>query len=147
MYSDRLKEQTMMKQVVLMFALLVATSGAAYAQQCLHGAGEAADETARRRQALTMARVVNTLQANRLDRATSPYLRHSDLAAAAQHARFPTLPQATLAPDKDVLPGWKLTVDVGENGYWFMIKDVTDPCGFAYISNQLGVIYTAEPIR
>jgi hypothetical protein len=137
----------MMKQVVLMVVLLVASSGAAYAQQCLHGGGESADETARRRQALTMARVVNTLQANRPAAATSPYLRHADLAVAAQNARFPTLPHATLAPDKDVLPGWKLTIDVGENGYWFMIKDLTDPCGFAYISNQMGVIFTAQPIR
>lgn len=141
----------MMKHVTLAFVLWVTSTGAAYAQQCLHGAAESAEETARRQQALAIARVVNTLQANRPDRATSPYLRHPDLAAAAQRANFPqgnaALQQASLAPDKDVLPGWKLTVDVGENGYWFMIKDLTDPCGFAYISNQLGVIYTAEPIR
>jgi len=28
-----------------------------------------------------------------------------------------------------------------------MVKDKMDPCGFAYISNTMGVIYTAEPIR
>jgi hypothetical protein len=28
-----------------------------------------------------------------------------------------------------------------------MVKDKTDPCGFAFISNATGVIYTAEPIR
>jgi hypothetical protein len=28
-----------------------------------------------------------------------------------------------------------------------MIKDTADPCGFAFVSNQDGVIYTAEPIR
>jgi len=136
-----------MKQIVLVFAVSIASSSMAYAQQCLHGAAESADETARRRQALTIARVVNTLQANRPDRATTPYLRHADLAAAAQNARFPALPHATLAPDRDVLPGWRLTVDVNETGYWFMVKDLTDPCGFAYISNQEGVIFTAEPIR
>jgi hypothetical protein len=32
-------------------------------------------------------------------------------------------------------------------GYWFMIKDKLDPCGFAYISNQAGLIFRAEPIR
>ena len=45
------------------------------------------------------------------------------------------------------LPEWQLTVDVAPNGYWFMIKDKTDPCGFAYVSNQDGVIFAAEPIR
>ena len=37
--------------------------------------------------------------------------------------------------------------DVTERGYWFMIKDKIDPCGFAYVSNQVGVIFNAEPIR
>jgi hypothetical protein len=36
---------------------------------------------------------------------------------------------------------------VTADGYWFMVKDQTDACGFAYISNQNGLIYTAEPIR
>jgi hypothetical protein len=43
--------------------------------------------------------------------------------------------------------GWRLTLDVSDHGYWFMIKDTTDPCGFAYVSNELGVIFRAEPIR
>ena len=38
-------------------------------------------------------------------------------------------------------------LNVFEAGYWFMIRDMTDTCGFAYISNQNGVIFTAEPIR
>jgi hypothetical protein len=50
-------------------------------------------------------------------------------------------------PGTDILPGWTLMLDVGFNSYWFMIKDKTDPCGFAYVSNQTGLIYTAEPIR
>lgn len=50
-------------------------------------------------------------------------------------------------PGQELMPGWELTLDVTQDGYWFMIKDKTDPCGFAYISNKMGVIYTAEPIR
>lgn len=34
-----------------------------------------------------------------------------------------------------------------QDGYWFMIADLADPCGFAYISNQAGVIFSSEPIR
>lgn len=40
-----------------------------------------------------------------------------------------------------------MKLDVSDDSYWFMIKDKTDPCGFAYISNKAGVIYAAEPIR
>jgi hypothetical protein len=46
-----------------------------------------------------------------------------------------------------VIPGWQLTLDRTEGGYWFMIKGKTDPCGLAFVSNQQGVIFTAEPIR
>jgi hypothetical protein len=45
------------------------------------------------------------------------------------------------------MPGWELKLDVTQDGYWFLIKDKTDPCGFAFISNTSGLIYTAEPIR
>ena len=48
---------------------------------------------------------------------------------------------------EELFPGWELTLDDSATGYWFMIKDRTDPCGFACISNRAGVIYTAEPIR
>ena len=53
----------------------------------------------------------------------------------------------SLGPEVEILPNWKLTLDVTQKGYWFMIKDTADPCGFAYISNQAGVIFHAEPIR
>ena len=53
----------------------------------------------------------------------------------------------SLTPGTDILPNWQLTLDVTPQGYWFMIKDKSDPCGFAYISNQQGVIYNAEVKR
>jgi hypothetical protein len=53
----------------------------------------------------------------------------------------------SLNPAEDIVPGWALTLDVTEKGYWFMVKDAQDPCGFAFISNQTGLIFTAEPIR
>jgi hypothetical protein len=46
-----------------------------------------------------------------------------------------------------MLPNWQLTLDVTAQGYWFMLKDKTDPCGFAFVSNQAGLIFKAEPIR
>jgi hypothetical protein len=53
----------------------------------------------------------------------------------------------SLDPGTDILPNWELKLDVNPAGYWFMIRDKADPCGFAFISNQAGVIFSAEPIR
>ena len=58
-----------------------------------------------------------------------------------------TVRRMSLSPGSEILPGWKLSLDVSESGYWFMVQDATDPCGFAYISNQSGLIFTAEPLR
>ena len=52
-----------------------------------------------------------------------------------------------LNPAQDVLPGWELKLDTTQGGYWFMIKDKTDPCGFALVGNESGVIYTARRMR
>jgi hypothetical protein len=40
-----------------------------------------------------------------------------------------------------------LIVTAPPGGYWFAIRDTTDPCSFTYISNHSGLIYTAEPLR
>ncbi len=127
-------------------------SGIAYAQDCLHGATENADQAARRREALTAARNINNIQANQPGAATGQFLRHEELSSSPFAARMrefttETVKRMSLNPGTDVLPGWQLTLDVTSQGYWFMIKDRTDSCGFAYISNQAGVILRAEPIR
>jgi hypothetical protein len=118
-------------------------------QACLHGPDETPPERARRRDALTAARNVNNMQANQPGASGKRYLRHEDLAGSpfAQTQTTPGFKALNLARGEEILPGWVLTLDVGDDGYWFMIKDKTDPCGFAYISNEQGVIYTAEPIR
>jgi hypothetical protein len=48
---------------------------------------------------------------------------------------------------KEIVPGFTLTLDTTSNGYWFSVTDTTDPCGYRLISNQAGVIFTAQPIR
>jgi hypothetical protein len=118
------------------------------AQDCLHGANETPEQRARRVEALAAARHVNTLQANRPDR-RGAYL---DLAALAQLqaeqvTKRPSTKPYTFAPDAEIIAGWTLTLARTETGYWFMIKDTTDPCGFGYVSNEQGIIYRAEPIR
>ena len=134
----------------MLFALL--SIRPASAQQCLHGTDETSDETSRRRQALTAARTVNTIQANQPGARNRSYLRHVDLSGSPyaqklQQSTDETLKRISLRPEDEILPKWKLTLDVTESGYWFMVKDLADPCGFAYISNQAGLIFQSEPIR
>ena len=76
-----------------------------------------------------------------LELAGSPY------AAKIRESTNETVRRISLNPLDDILPQWKLTLDVTESGYWFMIKDTSDPCGFAFVSNQTGLIFRAEPIR
>lgn len=136
------------------FTILVSAlaMGTGYAQQCLHGPSETADQATRRREALTATRTINNIQANQPGAAKGLYLRHEELAGSpfASDKRqwtSETIKRISLGPEAEILPNWKLTLDVTQKGYWFMIKDTADPCGFAYISNQVGVIFNAEPIR
>jgi hypothetical protein len=138
-----------MARMILVALLSLFLPHVAFAQQCLHGADESAEQKARRVQAVGATRQVNNLQANRpdarngvyLDQAeiSSPYMEQAKKSGAAAPYNF--------EPEAEVLPGWQLTLNKTENGYWFMIKDKTDPCGFALISNQSGLIYLAEPMR
>jgi hypothetical protein len=136
-------------RVSALLVFTVAIPALAGAQQCLHGADENAQEKTRKRAALTATRQINTLQANRSGARTGIYLDQAEL--AAWYATAPTEVRGTASLNFDrggeVIPGWQLTLEKTQNGYWFMIKDKADPCGFAYISNQAGVIFAAEPIR
>lgn len=68
--------------------------------------------------------------------------------AYAEYAKTrPNAPALVFDRAGEIVPGWQLTFDRTETGYWFMIRDRTDPCGFSFISNENGVIYAAEPIR
>jgi hypothetical protein len=134
---------------ILAWAMAIGTGSA---QQCLHGPGETPDQATRRREALTATRTINNIQANQPGAAKGAYLRHEELAGSPyastmRQSTSDTVKRISLNPDADILPNWKLLLDVTPKGYWFMIKDTADPCGFAYISNQAGVILHAEPIR
>ncbi|MCC7415713.1 MAG: hypothetical protein IT176_01125 [Acidobacteria bacterium] len=138
--------------VVLALVLSTASVISAQAQQCLHEAGETPSEAARRRDALAAARMINTIQANQPGAVNRRYLRHADLAASplvagTRESAGANDRRVSLRPDREILPGWRLVLDVSEQGYWFLIKDMRDACGFAYVSNQAGVIWSAAPIR
>ncbi len=127
-------------------------AGPAYAQDCLHGPTENPAQAARRGEALAAMRTINNIQVNQPGAAKGQFLRYEELSSSPFAARLrestnETLRRISLSPGADVLPDWQLTLDVTARGYWFMIRDKIDPCGFAYVSNQVGVIFRAEPIR
>jgi len=135
--------------MVVVGFMLVATP--AYAQQCLHGTDEQAEQKERKRAALGATRTVNNLQANQDGARTSTFLTHENLLtsrfAHGPNGQSEFFRKLNFRLGEEILPGWELKLDVTQTGYWFMVRDKTDPCGFAYVSNQVGVIYTSEPIR
>jgi hypothetical protein len=137
----------MLKIAFAMFTSLV-IAGPAIAQTCLHASGsETPEQLARRRAALSAARTINNIQYNRPGAQEKVFLRHDELASAPFVTKLPATTPIVLTPDRDIVPGWRLSLDTYPGGYWFAITDTTDPCRFTYISNHSGLIYTAEPLR
>ena len=138
-------------RICVLTLLAVALATPAFAQQpCLHGTDETAEQAVRRKQALQATRTVNNIQANQPGAANGFFLKHEELAASPfiqKNAANASLRDLNFAPGVEVLPGWQLTLEVTTEGYWFMIKDKTDPCGFAFISNKAGLIYQAQHLR
>jgi hypothetical protein len=138
-----------MERMILVALLSLFVPRVVIAQQCLHGADESADQKARRREAVGATRQVNNLQANRPEARRGLYLDQAEIASwyTEQAKKTGAATPYNFEPEAEVLPGWQLTLNKTDSGYWFMIKDKTDPCGFTVISNQAGLIYFAEPMR
>jgi|KBSMisStandDraft_5_1062788.scaffolds.fasta_scaffold246218_2 hypothetical protein len=96
---------------------------------CLHGPDESAEQQQRRVQALTVARQVNTLQAQAAGRTGS----YEALGRLPLTAQTPTGFIVHLASDGST--------------YSFSVIDSTDPCRFGYFSNADGVIYAGQSLR
>jgi hypothetical protein len=118
------------------------TVGFQNAPACLHDERtESAEQAARTRTALGATRAINTAE-SRYAAATKRYGGQDELASLVD-----TRHNVGADPGTEIAPGFTLTLDAAEKGYWFEIKDTTDPCGFGFISNQNGVIFTARPIQ
>ena len=124
----------------------------ALAQQCVPGAPLTPEQTARRRDGVRLARTVNNLEANQPGARNKKFLTQAELASSpfAAQATGPQadfLRQLDFTPGREVMAGWTLTLDVTAEGYWFMVRDKSDPCGFTLVSNQAGLIFEAQPLR
>ena len=95
---------------------------------CLHGSPETPEQVARKRAALAFTRQVNTLQARAMATNTA-YLPAGQLQLGA-------------VPD-----GFEFRLAAVPTGYAFSVRDNTDPCRFAFFSDQQGLIFDGEVIR
>lgn len=134
----------MIVTAALVTALLSTTPARDAAPQadgaCLHFGKEAPEQRDRSLAALAAARAINTAQSNYS-------AKNKTFAAREQLAGYVDAARYDLAPTAEIAPGFKLTLDTTQKGYWFSVTDVTDPCRFTYISNQNGLIFAAQPIR
>ena len=55
--------------------------------------------------------------------------------------------QMSLQPDTDLIPGFSLQLLTDGRSYLLSLKDETDPCYFAYTSDEGGLIRKGEAIR
>ena len=122
------------------------------AQQCVPSAARTPEQIARRQDGVRAARTINNLEANQPGNASRKYLSQGELASSPFAAKqtgaaAEFFQKLNFTPGAELMPGWELTLDVTGDGYWFSIKDKTDPCGLTFVSNQQGLILDAQPIR
>jgi hypothetical protein len=105
--------------------------GSISAQQaaCLHGQDEAAAQRDRRVQALRLTRQINTLE-------------NAMLGQALQYHPLNALANVSAPPQ-----GFAVHFATDGSSYAFSVKDMLDPCAFAYFSDETGVIYTGQALQ
>jgi hypothetical protein len=96
---------------------------------CLHGSSEPAEHRTRRLAALEFARRLNMMEAEGYLQAQRYYMLE-DL-----QKLLPAIPR-----------GFKVQLSNDGASYAFSLKDTLDPCGFAYFSDQDGIVYSATPV-
>jgi len=94
-----------------------------YAPTCRHGQAPTEEDRARRAQAVTLAKAINTAQASLVQR-TQQYHPVESL------GNLPAVPA-----------GFELNLFADHSGYMFAIKDTQDPCWFAVFSDNRGLVY------
>jgi len=63
---------------------------------------------------------------------------------------FPTVGQALYGSGPEIVPGWKLRLNVSHSGsaYDLLLEDVTDPkCGYAALTDERGTIRQAKSLE
>ena len=138
----------MWMSILMAAALAAGTPAVQPGNACLHAAGqERPADRDRSIAAVAAVRAINTAQSQYAARqaqsgaSTRKYATRNELQSLVDGTRY------NLSPGVELTPGFKLTLDVFESGYWFELVDTRDACGFRFVSNQSGLILTAQPIQ
>jgi hypothetical protein len=91
--------------------------------KCRHDQSATEDDRVRRAQAVTLAKAINTAEAEMVRRTREYH------------------PLANLNGLPAVPAGFKLSLYADRAGYMFAIKDTRDPCRFAVFSDSAGLLY------
>lgn len=144
-----------LSRISCMALIMLACGGGAFAQArqgCLHGTMESRLEEQRRIEALTAMRMINTALA-RTPPSVRPYptweeLTNSPIVGTLRGTGGPMgdLARKMQWGSTEPLPGWQIHYLAGRDAYAFSLRDVRDPCGFGYASDESGVIVQTYPI-
>jgi len=97
---------------------------------CLHGDGETPAEADRRTDAVRWVRSLNTAEAVGSRGGAERYLSLEELTGLAAEPA-----------------GWSTQVTTDGETYLLAVKDTTDPCAFAYFSDQAGIIFPGAALQ
>jgi hypothetical protein len=112
-------------------------------------------ERERRSLAANIVRAINTAEAN-YKRDHGSYATWDALLANGDFSEngtkwaseaLPTVAHAMYGPGPEIVPGWKLRLDLSKDGakYDLLLQDANDTkCGFAFVSNESGLIWQAK---
>jgi len=142
---------------LLLSALLVclAAPGIARAQKSSYGI---TDRTSQHRSmAVNIVKAINAAEANyKKNRGT--YASWSTLVSAGDFSssgtkwsseEFPTVAHAMYGPGPEIVPGWKLRLNLSNEGaaYDLVLEDLSDPkCGYAVISDERGRVRQGQVV-
>jgi hypothetical protein len=141
----------MLTRLGLAFLAILASSGVAQAQQCLHGENETAAERNRIAQAIYAIRMINSAESNHKSTA-GQFANLSELATSPVMTEFRDQNAGTfrgvwLDATREALPGFELRLLSDGMSYVVVIRDQTDPCRLTLVSDNDGVMYTAKPTQ
>jgi hypothetical protein len=121
------------------------------AQECAHGPLATPEARARRDDALAAARLIDAAQATRpLMAGYAPWQRlgSSEYVASLRGEGGSTgeLARRMNWGAEEVLPGWRIHMIATPRAYAFSLRDLRDPCGFAFWSDESGKVMGGYPV-
>ena len=139
-----------------MILLVGASCGIAFAQKPSYGLSDRL--TQNRSMAVNIVKAINAAEA-KYKKNHNVYANWSTLVSAGDFSsagtkwsseEFPTVAHAMYGPGPEIVPGWKLRLNLSKDGaaYDLVLEDLHDPkCGYAVISDERGRVRHGQVIE